>query len=325
MKTVEFEITENLEVTMLINGLLEEEDIEMFWKGGENNDGSESVLTENVGQLQELYMDYVEEGKNSDFQIWSPDPSFAKNIDFKKLPALVNKLREMYEGLEVEYTGKKVDELLEKWIIIMFSDVDNDAIRMTKRAHFENTNLCEYFGDYGVKLGCYDAGCYSFENSGSSIHSDFLLEVEKQFNVKIHNYFGERHGMSFDSVANFIDLVSELNDEDAEAHKSFDYSIIDLAKLKSFAENWKKENETHTEVKAWTYHDSHNFKTVVLENDSGDPDCTELDENEQVEILIQYPGFPHIEGTDTSEETESFIFHFDHWATNPWICFVERK
>ena len=85
-------------------------------------------------------------------------------------------------------------------------------------------------------------------------------------------------------------------------------------------------NENHTEVTGWNYHDGHNFRTVVLEADWSDQtDCTELDEEEQLAILLQYPGVPHIEGTNVSVETDDYIFHFDRWATNPWTCYVEKK
>ncbi|MDV7402670.1 hypothetical protein RZS08_65210, partial [Arthrospira platensis SPKY1] len=102
------------------------------------------------------------------------------------------------------------EELLEKWIVVEITNAD-PVVRVTRRENFQKMNYCKAYGDYGKMVDCEHAGCYAFYNYNSSIHSDFLLEIEKAFNVKIHGYFGDRHGMNFDSVQTFVDLVKELN------------------------------------------------------------------------------------------------------------------
>ena len=113
---------------------------------------------------------------------------------------------------------------------------------------------------------------------------------------------------------------------DSVAYKTMKEEIEDWDGIIKFFDAWREQNENHTEVTGWTYHDSHNFKTIVLETEFGEPDCIELDEEEQIEILLQMPETaPYIEKFDTIVETEDFKFKYDRWATNPWFCYVERK
>jgi len=207
----------------------------------------------------------------------------------------------------------RVDELVEKYIIVKFDDETEDPIRMTKRDHFEKVNMCDCYAKYGNKVGCYAAGCYSFDNSDSSFRLDCKTALVQKF-PELDKYTMD---VNEDGSVEFVDEDQFENLNERNALNDEGYA--------AFIKDWKQKNETHTEVTAWTFHDSHNFKTVVLDTDFGEPDCTELDEAEQRAILAEYPGVPHIEGTIANEETENFIFSFDLWATNPWVCYIERK
>lgn len=206
---------------------------------------------------------------------------------------------------------QKINDLLEKWIVVDFGDEQEDRIRVTRRSNFEKINLCDCYGNYGQSVGCYDAGCYSFENSASTIYEHFYEAISNRFG------FGS---LMDDNELTTSDLVDILKSE-------LDSNIFpEFKKMVEFFKKWRTENENHTEVKGWTYHDSHNFRTVILEADFSETDCVELDEEEQIKILLQMPETtPHIEGTNTSEEIEDYIFKFDLWATNPWYCFVENN
>lgn len=198
--------------------------------------------------------------------------------------------------------------LLEKWIVVDFGADTEDRLRVTRRSNFEKMNFCDAYGQYGKKVGCYDAGCYTLENSGSSAQSDCASAIREKFNVCV----------SLEKCAGTWTVIP--SDEDDEFSEEL------ISKIESFIESWQGENTSHTEILGWTYHDSHNFCTVVLEADFGEPDCVELDEDEQIEILLQMPETaPYMENFNTSEETDNFIFSFDRWATNPWFCTVERK
>lgn len=198
------------------------------------------------------------------------------------------------------------EELLEKWIVVRMPYADpDDSIRVTKRENFDKMNFCDAYGDYGHEVGCCNAGCYSLDNSDSSFISDLESFIKDKFNLE-----GE---FSYD-------------DYKEQQEQGIDTDQPLFVEIDKVVKKWISENETHTEVTGWTYHDSHNFRTIVSECEFGEPDCVELEEEEQIEILLQMPETaPHIDGTNASEETEDYIFHFDRWATNPWFCCVERK
>jgi len=210
------------------------------------------------------------------------------------------------------------DELLEKWIVVDFGADTEDRLRVTRRSNFEKMDLCGAFENYGRTVGCESAGCYTFSNSESSVFLDFTKELYAKFNgveqIVDENEMTDREFCEF-----FIDPMNHKPGRDLFSVDIFDQML-------AFFNAWEVKNTSHTEVTAWTFHDSHNFQTVVLENDYGEADCIEIEEAEQKEILLQMPQtFPHMEGFNTSEKTEDFIFRFDRWATNPWYCFVERK
>lgn len=201
------------------------------------------------------------------------------------------------------------DELLEKWIVVQLPYADkDDSIRVTRRSNFEEMNYCDAYGNHGQKVACYNAGCHNLENSASTAQSDCATAISEKFNVCV----------SLEKCADEW-TVTPANDED-------DFSDEMIAEIETFIKEWQKENTSHTEVIAWTYHNSKNFETILLKADFHEPNCVELDEDKQIEILLQMPeSTPHIEGTNVSEESENFIFRFDRWATNPWFCYVERK
>lgn len=271
------------------------------------------VLNENRGE-NSLY-EYVIAESQSDpnFFRWFFDDDLDNDFD----SSLSCKQKEEFEAWVLEI---RKEFLLDKWIVVYFPYADHDdAIRVTLRSNFEKMNFCDAYGNYGQQVGCYDAGCYSFENSGCSIFDDFYSAISKKI--------GPFGSLMDDLELTTNDLVEWLSSsEDSVSYKTGLDNFPDWGKMVVFYKTWREQNENHTQVIGWTYHDSHNFKTVISEADFGEPDCTELDQDEEIEILLQMPETaPYMEGTNTSEETDDFIFHFDRWATNPWFCYVEKK
>lgn len=261
------------------------------------------ALNANRGEIS-LY-EYVNAESQSDpnFFRWLFDEEFDNDFDSSMSDDQKAEFNTWLEEIRVE-------ELFEKYIVVNMKNVDEDEICITKREHFENVNMCDCYANYGNKIGCYDAGCYSFNNSASSIFEDFYEEISDRFGIG---------SLMDDNELTTPDLVELLKSKD-------DTDIFPaFGKMVEFFIKWREENETHTEVTAWTYHDSHNFTTVFLDTDFGEPDCIELEEDEQISILAEYPGFPYIKGTNTRVKTANYIFHFDLWATNPWVCYVENK
>jgi hypothetical protein len=213
---------------------------------------------------------------------------------------------------------KTKEYLLEKWIVVGFDDVSReDSIKVTRRDNFENQDLCACYSKHGQTVGCVNAGCYAFSNSECSIFLDFQ-KAAYEICPNIEVIVDENEMTDHEFCELFID--PDYND----GAELFGNDIFEI--LLTFFKKWKFENENHTQALAWTFHDSHNFATIVIESDLDLSDCVELDEDEQVEILSQMPeSAPFIPGVDATEESEDYYFHFDRWATNPWFCNVLKK
>jgi hypothetical protein len=197
-------------------------------------------------------------------------------------------------------------ELLEKWIVVSIGD----RIKITLRDNFEKKNLCDLYSEYGQKVGHYNAGDYHFDNSSSDAIRDCNRALVEAGLLKNTN-----------------EIVWYLDNEDACIEDLYgENDEFDKEAIEAFAKKWREDNESCTEVTAWTYHDSRNFRSIVIESYTGNTDGFELGEEESSKILAQMPGeAPNIEGTNESVETEDYIFEFDRWATNPWFCYVENK
>lgn len=148
-----------------------------------------------------------------------------ENADAARREGIRNEIRE-YINENYNYNLRS-DELLEKWIVVKFPEHVEDNIRVTARSNFEKMNLCEAFGHYN-KVGCYDAGCYSLDNSASSFADDLLTAIDEEFKT---TYFDDHERSSFSDLAELIEIVG-LNEDQ-----------------KNYAEKWVSENENHTEIK----------------------------------------------------------------------------
>lgn len=255
--------------------------------------------------------DFIRSGKQGQTPNFDFTVSWLKCADFESLGFDVEELENLM----------KINELLEKWIVVYF-DVNCDEYnryRVTRRSNFQEMDFCKAHGDYGVQVDCNNAGCYSFNNTDSEIFDHFYDEASKMFdfNEDILDELELTHRGLYEM------LIEQTGSVAYKIMKDFIPAWDDVI---AFFKEWREQNETHTQVKGWTFHDSHNFKTIVCETQFGETDCTELDKEEQIEILKQMPQTaPHIEGTNNIQETEDYIFHFDLLDTNPWFCYVERK
>ncbi len=207
-------------------------------------------------------------------------------------------------------TKEQIELLHNDYIVVKFYDEDSNetTMKVTKRNNFEETNLCECYGKYGQKVGCWNSGCYSLANPDSDAMKDLIAAIEEKFDVTPG--IVECPDGSFE-----VEPDSETEDIEGEINR--------------FIKRWQEENEYHSKAEAWTYFDSSNFRTVILKYYDSLPfnvDCEELSKEEQIAILSEMPELPyHVEGTNASEKTENYTFYFDRGANNPWICFVEKN
>ena len=321
MRNCEIKI-ENGEATLLFNGLLSERDFNLFWKGAtpENNDGSDSEMSETVQTINDAYLESVLEGRFSDFQIWGDDPSFALHIDPAKVPALVARLRrELPFKFQVEFTGKDVDDLLEKWIVCKWEAGEDYETRIgvTLRKNFAEMLLCEAYDSNGQLVDCHGACCYTFQNNESGIHADFAKEIFAQF-PGLAQVAAEEDMTDNEFCQWFSDSINHKPGRELFGAEAFD------AVLAIFRE-WETTRTSHTEAKGWTYWDGSNHHTILIEEGAAnEPDVTELDSDDQVEILLQMPTCPANPGKGVTVESVDYRFSFDSWSHNPWHCLVEK-
>jgi len=151
----------------------------------------------------------------------------------------------------------------------VYSIVNKDSIDTAN--YIETTYLCETYDNYGNKVGCYDAGCYSFDNSDSGMHEDCIKEINEKFNLNL----------DYETWMCDIDDWKEYLESDVPEDK--------IGKILEFIEEFEKENAQHIEVKAVTYWNGHNWQSIVLEHDEdGYTDGYILDEEEATDILAAW-------------------------------------
>lgn len=285
-----------------------------------NLENKVQILNENKGKAS-LYEYVMTQSENDpQFFCWLFDEDFSQDFNM----SLTEEQQAEFDAWLLEL---KKEALLEKWIVVDISNGYGESnLKVTRRYNFEREKVCNGHDNYGQIVDCCNAGCYALDNSESIFASDLLLAIENEMNVKLHGFFGNEFGTSFTSIDELIEGIESLNADTAESKEMYNYTDLDTVVVREFAEKWVSENENHSEAEQWTYWDGSNHKTITLNTDFGDSDCVELDEDLQIEILLEMPeSTPYIAGTDTTEDTENFVFHFDRWASNPWYCDVTRK
>ena len=200
---------------------------------------------------------------------------------------------------------EKQKGLLSEWIVVKN---DQGEIKVTKRDNFGKMNYCDCFNDFGIKIGCHSADCYSLENSDSQAQRDLETEIKEQYGIDV--YLEQNiEGWTVEPV----DPDEFIND-------------VLLDAMEQFVKEWQGKNENHSEVTAWNHWNGRNHRSIILRSDFFDCDVAELEDDDQLKILEQMPdSTPHMEGTGCFVETEDYIFSFDRWVSNPWYCDVEIK
>jgi len=118
----------------------------------------------------------------------------------------------------------------------------------------ETLNLSETYDGYGQTVGHYNAGDYHMDNSEGSAVMDCTKAISEKFEIDMDN----------------IHIIDNDGEFEIEAGEGEEYSF-DENEVNSFIKEWRKENESLTEVKGFDYWDGHNWKTVVTGCDFGEP------------------------------------------------------
>lgn len=112
MKTATLHFTksesEKVLVSLFFDGLLKQEDYDLFW--GESGDGSDGEYSETVEAIWEIYQDFVDDDF-TDFQVWGEGgTSFGGNIPAKNVKELESSLKAEFGNIDIYYSGD--DELI---------------------------------------------------------------------------------------------------------------------------------------------------------------------------------------------------------------------
>lgn len=105
---------------------------------------------------------------------------------------------------------------------------EENFVLVSMRANFDKVQLCQTYGDYGQQVGCYNAGCYSLENSESTFKQDLESYITEKFQLA--------ENFSYDDFA-------ELDEDEADNG------------IKESIKTWIEENENHSSCVAYTYWD----------------------------------------------------------------------
>lgn len=203
-------------------------------------------------------------------------------------------------------TNDELNELCDKYIVVEKIGGDGTFF-ITERSNFKTVNLCDCFDNYGLKPGCFTAGCYSVNNSYSDATKDCLRDLYKFFGVK---YTKNDLLYSIDEILN------------GENKLLSDFICFQVS---TFIRDWRNKNESHIKVDAWTYWDGRIYKTLILHSDIGMEDIREISIGQQRAILAELPEYPHTTGEAENIETENYIFTFNKPASYPFYCEVYAK
>ena len=104
MKTLEIVKNKDLNRTyIIIDGLLEQEDYDLFWKGGESNDGSEGEFSDTLNLIQLIYENYLKKPVDFNMQIWGKgQSSFCDNIDETRIEEMKDEFRAYFSDIEFD-------------------------------------------------------------------------------------------------------------------------------------------------------------------------------------------------------------------------------
>ena len=184
---------------------------------------------------------------------------------------------------------RTLEEKIEDFIVLKNDFGETEKRFITYRRNFESVAACDCYEDFGQKIGCEAAGCYSVDNSYSDAREDCVVDFYDSYGV--------------DTEITVIDDYDELLEKSEIFQK--------------FAEAWDLENGSHEHVQAWTYWDGHNFKSIILGGVCGyDSEWHEVTTEESAEILSE---FQEIEGLGL------YDFYRSDEQSNPFIADCIRK
>lgn len=170
---------------------------------------------------------------------------------------------------------------------------ENEEIVILDSSRFETKRVCDCYDRYGQIIGCYNAGCYSVENSSCDLEDNLKSFLSEKFKIDF---------------------------------ESFDFDDIEDVNIENEVKKWREENENHETALVFEYWNGSNWQTLfVNSNDISTNGIEALDKEESKKIVRAYNRANFInKGFGTSEYVgRKYIFTCTQFASDPFISHVE--
>lgn len=191
------------------------------------------------------------------------------------------------------------------------NSTNDKQIVIINENQIESKNLCETYNDFGQECGCYDAGCYSIDNSDSDFESDLKDAIKKKFG----------HLDTFNIIPCFDEYAFEYEDEPEEDDNT------DVEAINKFINEWIKENTSHCDAEVFEYHDGSNWHSLAISVEGVEPVLVEVEEELNDKIISEYQDADRTEFNMGKMvfESESFSFTVTQFASDWTIATVDLK
>ena len=160
---------------------------------------------------------------------------------------------------------------------VLTSNREEGNFVIVNEGQIEDVNLCDCYNQYGQKIDCYDAGCYTITANNSDARDVCLGEVAEKISAK--------EGDKQDFITELENLNWYSPEPDVEKIKKLEKEYNIKEDILSLVLEWEEENASHTEVKAINYWDGSNWRSIIIENTDGSEDCSFIEEEQEKEIL----------------------------------------
>lgn len=183
---------------------------------------------------------------------------------------------------------------------------------------FETMNVSDVYYS-GQKTGEEAAGDYSIYNQYASADHDCIKDFVNTLNAS-------------QDEEDYLVSILEISGDELLIPDSYDESYTDIitsideAKAHEFILNWEKENAIYEKCTAHTYWDGHNFKTITVQVENGEP-THEICEGEEFEKMIaEYETAEKVKDVTGGEiwKSENFYYNKSFWQGHFEIAEVEN-
>jgi len=182
---------------------------------------------------------------------------------------------------------------------------EDEQIVILNSESFDTARLCECYDKYGQVIGCYNAGCYSIDNSSTDIKELLEMHIQSKFHLE-ENF----------EYYDFLEQDENDIDTDTELYKS----------IKNEIDLFLSEAENHTTVEVFNYWDGSKYQSLYLNSDDISTNLIEeMDEKESKKIIAAFDraNLKDIGFGKSEYVGHKYKFTQTQFASDPFISTVE--